>query len=285
MLTRLPAKLALGLYPPAWRERYGDELQALLDDSGGGTAAVLSLAVQALPMWIWPPRHLYDADARMRGSVATVLAAWSLLTGVGIVFMQLTQLRGFTPAGHPVIGFSYLAFDAALGVSVLVVAIGGVPLWLAMLRRARRESRRRDAVCLALPIAAPASYLLAAALMVKLVSHPEAAGPWWFIGFTVAGFAAVAVAAGGLIAAMRRMRPRGPAVRLAARAAWLAAATITLAGLASAVAAIGLCAWVPGFVGYHDGAAIDCYLFVVIAAGSVAVISAAHASGRFRNLR
>jgi hypothetical protein len=274
VLTRLPARLALGLYPPAWRDRYGDEILALLDESGGGPVAALSLAAQALPMWICPPRHLYDAEARMRGSVATVLAAWSLLAGVGIVFMQLSQLRGFAPPDHPVIGLSYLAFDAALGISVLVAAAGGVPLWLAMLRQARRAGGRRDLAGLALPVAVPVGYLLAAALMVKLVRHPEASGPWWFIGFTVAGFLAVIVAAGSLIVAMRRLRPRGWAVRLAARAAGLAAATIALAGLASAVAASALSVWVPGYVGYHDGLALDCYLLVVIATGSVALVSA-----------
>ena len=35
----LLARAALALYPPSWRARYGDEVLALLDDSGGGPAA------------------------------------------------------------------------------------------------------------------------------------------------------------------------------------------------------------------------------------------------------
>ena len=285
MATPLLTRAALGLYPPAWRDRYGDEIQVLLADCDGGPAAALGVALRALPMWIWPPRHLYDADARMRGSVASVLAAWSLLTGVAIVFVQLTQLRGFLPPGHPVVGWSYLVFDAAVIISVLGAAGGGLPLWLAMIRRARREQRRRDTGYLVLAVAVPAAYLLVALATLKLVRHPEAAGPWWFIGFTIAGFTVVAVAAGSLITAMRRLRPGGPAVRLAARAAGLAAATIALAGLASAIVAAGLSRWVPGFVGYHDRAAIGCYLTVIAAAGSVAVVSAARAGTATRVAR
>jgi len=35
---KLLARAAVALYPPAWRARYGDEVSALLDDSGGGPA-------------------------------------------------------------------------------------------------------------------------------------------------------------------------------------------------------------------------------------------------------
>jgi hypothetical protein len=50
------ARAALGLYPPSWRARYGDEVQALLDESGGGLRAIASVAWRALPAWIRPPR-------------------------------------------------------------------------------------------------------------------------------------------------------------------------------------------------------------------------------------
>ena len=92
------ARAALALYPPSWRARYGDEVLALLDDSGGGPAATASLAWHALPAWVCPPRHLHDRPARMRASLATALMSWSMLTGLGLVFAQLTQLQGLAPA-------------------------------------------------------------------------------------------------------------------------------------------------------------------------------------------
>jgi hypothetical protein len=113
------ARAALALYPPSWRARYGDEVRALLDESRGGVRTIASLAWRALPAWIWPPAHLYDRPARMRASLATGLVAWSFLTGLGLVFAQLTQFQGYQPDGHPVIAWSYPVFDAALALSVL----------------------------------------------------------------------------------------------------------------------------------------------------------------------
>src|SRR5450432_1578761 len=153
------ARAALALYPPAWRARYGEEILTLLADSGGGLGAVTGLAWRALPAWVWPPGHLHDRYARMRASLATVLVAWSLLAGLGLVFAQLTQLQGFRPHGHPVISWSYTVFDVALAASALVAVLGGLPLWLVMLRRARREHSPRDVAYMLLPIAAPAIYL------------------------------------------------------------------------------------------------------------------------------
>ncbi|HUD36500.1 MAG TPA: hypothetical protein VMR14_06370 [Streptosporangiaceae bacterium] len=269
------ARAALRLYPPAWRQRYGDEVLALIDDSGGGWAAALGLAAQAPPMWVWPPRHLHDPDARMRASIATVLAAWSFLTGLALVFVQFTQQQGFAPPAHPVVAWSYAAFDAALGASVLVIIAGSLPLWLVLLRRARRERRRRDLAFLLLPVVVPTAYLVAAFATVRLVHHPEASGPWWFIGFTIAGFAAAAVAAAGPIVTLRRLRPGGWTVRLAVRAAGVAAVTVAAAGLASGLAAAGLCRWAPAFPGYHATAALACYLIAVAVAAMTATVSAA----------
>jgi hypothetical protein len=271
----LLSRAALALYPPAWRARYGDEVRALLDDSGGGLRAIASVAWRVMPAWIWPPRHLYDRAARMRASLATVLVAWSMLAGLGLVFAQLTQFQGYRPPGHPIVGRSYGIFDAALVLSVLVAAVGGLPLWLLMLRRVRREHRPRETAYLLLPVVAPASYYIAVAVTVRLVRHAGGVGPWWFLAFTVLGFAAAAVAAAGPGLALRRLRPRGPAVRLAASAAGLAVAAMVLAAAASSVAAVGLSLWARDFAGYHDGVVLGLYLALVIAAATVASVSAA----------
>ncbi|MGH3125852.1 MAG: hypothetical protein ACRDND_33160, partial [Streptosporangiaceae bacterium] len=160
-------RLVLALYPPSWRARYGDEVHALLQE-GGGLRDVASLAWRALPAWIWPPAHLHDRPARMRASLSVGLLAWSLLTGLGLVFAQLTQFQGFRPAAHPIISVSYLVFDAALGLSIAAAGLGGLPLWLLMLRRARRDHRRRDVACLLLPLIAPATFLAALSVTVRL---------------------------------------------------------------------------------------------------------------------
>ena len=159
--TSMLARAALALYPAAWRARYGDEVRALLDDSGADLRTVASLAWQAMPAWVWPPRHLYDRPARMRASLATVLVAWTVLTGLALVFAQLTQAQGLKPPGHPIVQWSYWVFDGAVLVSVLVVVAGGLPLWLLMMRSAYRDRRPRDIACLLSPVVVPAMYLAA----------------------------------------------------------------------------------------------------------------------------
>src|ERR1700733_14496135 len=209
------ARLVLALYPPSWRARYADEVHALLQEGGGGLRDVASLAWRALPAWIWPPAPLHDRPARLRASLSTGLLAWSFLTGLGLVFAQLTQFQGFRPAAHPIIGVSYLVFDAALALSIAAAGLGGLPLWLLMLRRAHRahrEHRRRDVAALLLPLIAPAAFLAGLSVPVRL----GGGSPWWCLVLAPAGFATPTAAAAGPGLALRRLQPRGPALRLAA---------------------------------------------------------------------
>ena len=270
----LLARGALALYPPSWRARYSGEVLALLEDSGGRLSQVTSVAWRALPAWFSPQRHLHDRPARIRASLATALLSWSMLAGLGLVFAQLTQLQGFTPAGHPVIGWAYAVFDVALAVSALVAGLGGLPLWLLMLRRARREQRFRDLTYLFLPVITPVAYLAALTLTARLASGPQGVSPAVFAGVTLAGFAAAAISAAGPGLALRRLRPRGPALRLAATAAGVSAAVTAVAAGAIAVAVTGLCLWARSFAGYHHPAIPAIYLALVAAATTVTTVSA-----------
>ncbi len=293
------ARAAIGLYPPAWRARYGDEVRALLDDSGAGPLAAVGLAWHAVPAWVRPPRNLYDQPARMRASLATVLMAWTALAGLAAVFIQLAQAQpsaqSRTLAQHPVIQWSYWVFDGAVGVSVLAVIVGGLPLWLRMLHAARPERRRREVALLLAPVAVPALYVAVYAVVAGLVrrSGPPTGsvlpwrarpvvdlanggvGPWWFLALVVLAFVAGAVAAAGPGLALRSLRPDGPAVTRAARAAGLAVVTMCLAGAASIVAVIGLYLWAPAAAGYHESWQLALYLPAVLLAAAVAAVSAA----------
>lgn len=268
------ARAALLLYPPAWRARYGAEVLTLLDDTGGGLTAALGVAWRAIPAWIWPPRQLHDTDERVRASLGTVLAAGVMLAGVCLVFAQLTQFQGFRAHGSPVVAGSYAIFDVAMAACALVAAAGGLPIWLVMLRRARREHRVRETAYLMLPIAAPGAYLVTLAATARLLRGPDGVSPSAFLAFTLLGFGAAAVACAGPILAMQRLRPRGPAVQLAIRAAGVATAAITVAAAASVTALTGLFLWARGFAGYHSGAMLSGYLAVVAGLVTAAAVSA-----------
>jgi cytochrome b subunit of formate dehydrogenase len=268
------ARLALALYPPSWRDRYADEVRALLDDSGAGPGAVASLAWRALPAWIWPPAQRHDRPARVRSHLATALMAGAMLAGLGLVFAQLTQLQHYPAPGHPLIGWSYAVFDVALAVAALGAGLGGLPLWLLMLRQAcRRRPRSRDLAWLLAPVVAPVTYLAGVAVSAPV---PRVPGPslWWFGAVTAAGFAFAALAAAGPGVALRRLQPRGPALRLAARAGGVAAAALVVAAVAIVVAVTGLCLWAPGFPGYHQPALPGVFLALVMLAAAVTAVSA-----------
>jgi len=269
------ARAAIALYPPSWRDRYADEVRALLDDSGAGPVAVASLAWRALPAWIGPPPQRRDRPARMRSHLSTALMAWSMLVGLGLVFAQLTQFQGYRPAGHPEVGWSYAVFDVALAVSALTAGLGGLPLWLLMLRQAHRDMRPRAIAYLLTPILAPAAWLACVTVTVRLVGGPDGVSLGWFAAVTVAGFACAALAAAGPGLAMRGLQPRGPALLLAARAAGLAAAVMVVAAAAIAVALTGLCLWAETFPGHHHLAVPALFLTLTVAAAAVTAVSAA----------
>ena len=103
-----------------------------------------------------------------------MLVAGALLGGVGLVFAQLTQLQGLRAQGSPVVLGSYAIFDVAMAVAGLTAVAGGFPLWLLMLRRARREHRSRETAYLLLPVAAPAAFLAVLSAVVRVFGGPAA---------------------------------------------------------------------------------------------------------------
>jgi hypothetical protein len=275
----LLARAALALYPPSWRARYQDEVLALLDDSGGRLSAVASVAWRALPAWFCPPRHLHDRPARMRASLATALISGAMLAGLGLLFAQLTQFQGATAPGYPVVGWAYAVFDVALAVSALVAGLGGLPLWLLMLRRARRDKRIRDLAYLLLPVVVPVTYLAGLIVTVGLLRSAPGSGPQgislgWFGIVTLAGFAAAATAATGPGLALRRLQPRGPALRLAAVASGVSAAAMTVAAAAIVVAITGLCLAERHLTGFISPILVI-YLAPVVVTATVTAVSAA----------
>jgi len=221
--------------------------------------AALGLAWRALPAWIWPPRQLHDREARVRASLGTVLVSGAMLAGVGLVFAQLTELQQLRAHGNPLVVGSYAIFDVAMAACAVAAAAGGLPLWLVMLRRARRERRARETAYLMLPVVVPAAYWVKLAVTARLLGGPDGVSPAAFFAVTLLGFGAAAASCAGPILAMQRLRPRGPAVRAAA----VATAAIVVASAASVTAVTGLVLWARDFAGYHSGAVLSGYLAVV----------------------
>jgi hypothetical protein len=52
------------LYPGAWRSRYGDEMEALLEDRRPGRRERMDLIRGAFDAWLHPPRRPASQPAR-----------------------------------------------------------------------------------------------------------------------------------------------------------------------------------------------------------------------------
>src|SRR5450755_4419385 len=150
------ARTLVGLYPSAWRHRYGDELLVLVADTGLSARTSFSLVAGAARSWARPAAHLHDPVARMRSSITVVVGAWVALAAAGLIFGQLNEdqaLRSATP-GHSLSQNLYQVFSLAAHLSVLVLALGTAPAMVQLLVRAARRRRYRDLLLLSLPATA-----------------------------------------------------------------------------------------------------------------------------------
>lgn len=172
-MTRRLARLALGLYPLAWRRRYGEEMRALLDETPPRAATVLDLARGALVAHLRAPRStddVLDAGDRLRATASAQLACWVVFAAAGFGFYKTTENAPF--AAHRLLGGTHAAVQALAVIASAAVLVGALPLILTALAQARRRPDLRRLV--ALPVIAVAVF---AALTAALVLAAHATTP------------------------------------------------------------------------------------------------------------
>lgn len=192
MSTRL-ARLALSLYPLAFRRRYGEEMQALLSDCPPGPRGLLDLLRGALAAHLRPAPGLsegVDVDTRLRLGLAGTLACWVLFAAVGFAFYNTSEDHPFIAAGdaHPLLGGAHIAVQALAALASLAVIVGALPLIYFALRQARRQRGRLRALVGA-PIAAVLAFMLITGVLIRYAhSHPSnGIAQGTFLGWGAAG--------------------------------------------------------------------------------------------------
>lgn len=232
---RMRWRVLVGLYPPSWRVRYGEEMLALLADSSqtgpnGSARTAASLCRGAAGAWLTPGRQLHNAASRLRASLAVLLVVWVTLAAAALLFGQLNEdqaTQTVTP-GHPVTRQLFTGYTAAAHISVGVLLASCGPLFVQLVLTGLRGRDRRVLALLTTPVAVPLAFLTALAATSRLVRHPHAGvGATWFYILATVGVLAGAGAVYGPLCALRRYCPTGRAVRLA------------LYGVAAAVVAMG----------------------------------------------
>ena len=148
----------LRLYPAAWRTRYQDELEAVLEQHTITFATIVDLLWGALDARLDPAftsERMFRPMSRLRASAVALFLAFAAFTLSYIAFNRLTDPRApFLAAAqsHPELLVAMNVIDWAAAIGMLALALGGVPIALDIALRAWRERRWLTLGFLALPV-------------------------------------------------------------------------------------------------------------------------------------
>jgi hypothetical protein len=233
------------LYPTAWRRRYGDEFEALLEQTpftfrtlfDVGVSAVDAHLNPAAPMRKWP--FMFE---RLRAAELAVFAGWVLFVVTGLGFSKMTEdwhILAASSGTSPAVVVAYVAITAGAVVALIGVIAAGVPIAWAIAISAARTRRWRLLGLLAVPPVALAVWAGFTLLIVNVaVPGPVQTGVArvvlfvaWVGVFSVAAIVstvAVTVAAiNGEVSPELYRRAVAPALLVAADMAAVAIAVVT----------------------------------------------------------
>jgi hypothetical protein len=288
--ARWAARALLALYPEAWRDRYGEEMLALLEDDPPRLRGLGSLLCGAVAAHLRPRASWRGTPAaRMRLSIGFLFGCWMLLSLGGLTFQKVTENIPFdTPFGdasqqHQWIALGRAAILAGASLGALSIAIGGLPLlWLA-LRRALRAGEWRLRLLLALPALSlvAATAVGRALLLVAPARAYDFPASWVLAVIAPLSVVTIAWATGCALAAravLRRIELPEPSLRRASLAGVALAAAMCAVTVGLAVYALALWQQAPGFsalatgpYGASTGAtlAVDCAVSAALTAASI----------------
>lgn len=126
MMTAL-AKAVLGLYPLAYRRRYGEEMRALIEEIQPGPRGVFDLLRGALRARIRPQvpaTAVLEPSDRLSSSLNGILACWVVFGLSAFAFIEMTRSGGWCWAAeqHLISGASHAAVKGLVGIAMAVCA-------------------------------------------------------------------------------------------------------------------------------------------------------------------
>jgi hypothetical protein len=154
------ARRLLQLYPAAWRERYGAEVAAVLQQHRVSLWTVVDVLVGALDAHLHPnllPGRLISMPHRLRSSEIVVFCAFVLFC---VAWLPLRLVRDPLPVweaavrAHPELLTTLGLLDVAGLVATLAILAGGVPILLTALGQAIAARRWGLLLLFAVPLLA-----------------------------------------------------------------------------------------------------------------------------------
>jgi hypothetical protein len=238
-------RVLLACYPPSFRERYGAELAALVEDTGAGPGVCWDVAVGAAAAWVRPAftgEPAERARRRVQAGLSSTWVAWCL----GMLSVPVVARGLLDPPGPGATGAVRTLVDAAwvAGLTGGAVAAGCA---LLLARRVLVPALRSGRRLVWRPLLPAVALLVLETLGMGGVwllrsghpavwPHPSTAFVAALLGW-LAGLAALAVAgAAGPPVALRRARPPAQAMRLPAVLAVGVTAALTVLAVVQAAA-------------------------------------------------
>jgi hypothetical protein len=233
----------LAWYPSAWRRRYGEELTALIEDTGPLSLRLrLGLVLGGARERIHEARRPRPPAERARTGVLVVLVAWAMVMVAGPSFANLADgfTRALPPHAGPLPSVAYAAVVVFAALGALAVLAGMAVAGPSVLRQLRAGGWRAIRQSVLRALAATAVGALAFVVLV-LVTHalgPVQESSWSLAVFCVVAALWVAVVALWTMAAgraWRRLELSPRVLRVETALAMTAAVSVVLLTAASAL--------------------------------------------------
>jgi len=283
-------KRLLTLYPEAWRDRYGTELSALLDETPPNVAATLDLVRGALAAHLRPLPGTAPAT-RARSTIAGVLGCFIVFCVFGSGFAKTTENYRHIEHVHPLLGSSHSLILIAAIVAASALVLAAAPLARASLAHAHRTRDPALMTLIALPPVGIGMFAGSVGLLCLWLNahhHRLGVGGWLLLGLC-----ALCAAAGGLAcwaaprAIMRRIDIPRSTFAVSIPAVALVALCMAVIALATGVFLTGIIIDSPnvGAAGNGPGQLIDVTTSIAIQLTAMLALSAVAAISAMRGLR
>lgn len=159
------APYLLRLYPRAFRERYEDEMLAMLEQRPLSFADTLNLLTGACDAHLHPhlgtsgmgwSERMIQMFLTLRRSVLTIFCAYVGITLSGMALQKMTEYDDFQEVARtsPLVGLSFNLVIIAAVVALLAVLVGGLPVAVAVVRSALARKRYGSLFLLMVPVLA-----------------------------------------------------------------------------------------------------------------------------------
>ena len=262
-------KYVLRLYPRAWRERYEEEVLAMLEERPTSLLDNIDLFFGALDAHLHPHlgttgMPLYERIklmlSHLRRSLLLIFCAYSGFALAGLAFQKLTEYDDFMNAAHTntIVGLSFDLVIIGAVVALLAVLTGSLPIAAAIIRSALARRRYGPLLLLAVPILAFAIFL-GATLFLEALHRPDTHSSLLaqifrskgiFLGTLIAG---TIVSAGALCLAVERSEISAKLLHFAFLPSVLATISMVLMLGATIVWGLGLRDGAPQLFAGNDG--------------------------------